>query len=156
MRKLLFQSATHIVALMIGFGLGIYFLPIITAPASPDTAMLEDMAAKALYKKELSSDLRGNDFLHWGKGTISVSPSQIIHQGSLAPGPDYKLYLLKDFVEHEDEFLPVKSEAQYIGEIKTFEGFVLSLPENVDIKDYTTVLIWCEAFSEFITAAKYR
>jgi len=26
----------------------------------------------------------------------------------------------------------------------------------VNIEEYTTVLIWCEAFSEFITAAKYR
>jgi len=32
----------------------------------------------------------------------------IVHEGKLAPGPDYKLYLTKEFVEHEDEFLPIK------------------------------------------------
>ncbi|WP_209011195.1 DM13 domain-containing protein [Labrenzia sp. PHM005] len=26
----------------------------------------------------------------------------------------------------------------------------------MQIDDYTTVLVWCEAFGEFITAAKYR
>ena len=40
--------------------------------------------------------------------------------------------------------------------MKTFEGFLLDVPEGVDITEYTTVLIWCEAFSEFITAVKYR
>ena len=27
---------------------------------------------------------------------------------------------------------------------------------DVDVAAYTTVLVWCEAFSEFITAGKYR
>jgi len=156
MRKLFLKAITHGIALMIGFGLGVYFLPIITAPDAPDATVLESVAADALYKADLTRELRGSDFLHWGDGTISVSSSQIAHQGKLAPGPDYKLYLLKGFVEHEDEFLPNKNNAQYIGDIKTFEGFSLSIPEGIDIKNYDTVVIWCETFSEFITAGKYR
>mgnify|MGYP001817689578 CR=1 FL=1 len=27
---------------------------------------------------------------------------------------------------------------------------------SVNLADYTTALVWCEAFSEFITATKYR
>lgn len=30
------------------------------------------------------------------------------------------------------------------------------VPPAVDIEAYTTVVVWCETFSEFITAAKYR
>ena len=145
MRRLIVGAATHAIALGIGFALGIYLLPILTAPDSPDAAMLEEMAQDALYTAELTRDLRGSDFLHWGEGTISVSP-----------GPDYKVYLVDRFVEHEDEFLPIKSEATVIGDVKTFEGFLLDIPAGIDIAQYNTVLVWCEAFDEFITAAQYR
>jgi hypothetical protein len=156
MRRLFFLIISHVAAGAVGFGLGIYFLPILTAPASPDAAMLEKTAQSAEFSAEFTRDLRGSDFLHWGEGKISISDTHIIHQGSLAPGPDYKLYLVPDFVEHEDEFLPAKADALQIGGIKTFDGFLLEVPENVDLTQYTTVLIWCEAFSEFITAAKFR
>ena len=154
--KALRLTATHSVALLIGFGLGVYLLPILTAPPSPDQAVLEEMAKNALYRAELSRGLRGSDLLHWGEGLISLSRSEIVHEGQLAPGPDYKLYLVREFVEHEDEFLPVKDEAQLIGDVKTFNGFLLDVPAGVDIEQFTTMLIWCEAFSEFITSAKYR
>jgi hypothetical protein len=149
-------SLTHIVALAIGFALGVYFLPILTAPDSPDQAVLEQEAEGAMFVAELTRDLRGSDRLHWGEGKISISADTIVHEGTLSPGPDYKLYLVNQFVEHEEEFLPIKSNAQLIGDVKTFNGVVLRVPEGVDVTEYTTVLIWCEAFSEFITAAQYR
>jgi len=156
MHKLLFLAASHLAVLVVGFGLGVYMLPILIAPNSPDTAKLEQMAEGALHEAQFMRDLRGSDFLHWGEGTVSLSPKQIIHKGDLAPGPDYKLYLVKEFVEHEEEFLAIKQEAKLIGEIKTFEGFIVDVPADVDLSQYNTVLVWCETFSEFITAAKYR
>jgi len=156
MRRLIIFAASHLAVLAAGFALGIYLLPILTAPAAPDAAKLEEMAQNAQFSANLTRDLSGSDFLHWGEGTISLSTNEIIHQGKLAPGPDYKLYLVKKFVENEDEFLPVKAEALQIGDVKTFEGFLLTVPEGVDITQFNTVLVWCEAFSEFITAAQYR
>lgn len=154
--KRLFLAATHVVALLVGFALGVYLLPILTAPPSPDQAMLQAMAKDALYRAELSRNQRGSDFLHWGEGTISLSKRQIVHEGKLAPGPDYKLYLVPVFVEHEDEFLPVKDQALVIGDVKTFDGFFMDVPGDVDIDDFNTVLVWCEAFGEFIASAQYR
>jgi hypothetical protein len=154
--KALLLTATHSAALLIGFGLGVYLLPILTAPPSPDQAMLKEMAKDALYRAELTRDLRGSDFLHWGEGAMSLNKSEIVHEGRLAPGPDYKLYLVKEFVEHEDEFLPIKDQAQLVGDVKTFNGFLLDVPGDVDIEQFTTMVVWCEAFSEFITSAKYR
>ncbi|MDV7341201.1 DM13 domain-containing protein [Terasakiella sp. A23] len=156
MRKILFFGISHAAVLFFGFALGIYMLPILTAPNSPDVTKLEQMSTDAKFSAHFSRDLRGSDFLHWGDGTISFTSDKILHKGSLAPGPDYKLYLVKEFVEHEEEFLPIKGDAKVIGDIKTFEGFILDLPEDVNLEDYTTVVIWCESFSEFITAAKYR
>ena len=68
----------------------------------------------------------------------------------------YKLYLLDQFVEHEDEFEPIKDSAVRIGDVKTFGGFLIDIPEGVDVNDFNTVLVWCEAFGEFITAAQYQ
>lgn len=156
MRRFLTIIITHGFALAAGFGLGVYFLPILTAPPSPDAAALEAMSQNAVYTAEFAPDLRGEDFLHWGKGQVSITQTQIIHEGTLAPGPDYMVYLVPQFVTHEDEFLPLKDQSHVIGPVKTFEGFALDLPEGIHLEDYTTVLVWCEAFSEFIAAAKYR
>lgn len=156
MFRRIFLTLTHLGALAIGFGLGVYFLPILTAPPAPDAAMLEQQAEAAIYSGEFTRDLRGSDFLHWGEGKVSVSMDQIIHEGKMAPGPDYKLYLTQDFVTHEDEFNPVKSGAALVGDVKTFSGFLLDVPEGIDVSNYTTVVIWCESFGEFITAAKYQ
>lgn len=149
-------AATHGVMLAAGFALGIYLLPIITAPPSPDQAVLEESARSALYTAEFRRDLKGSDFLHWGEGTVSVSADRIAHRGSLAPGPDYKLYLVPEFVEDEKQFEAVRSSAIRLGDIKTFDGFLVDVPPNVDIEAYTTILVWCETFGEFISAARYR
>ncbi len=156
MRLLILLLISHTAVLAIGLALGIYLLPILTAPPAPDAAVLQESAQNARFSAEFSRDLRGSDFLHWGEGKVSLTSTQVVHEGKLAPGPDYKLYLVSEFVEHEDDFLPLKDASPRIGDIKTFEGFLVDVPDDVDIDDYTTVLVWCETFGEFITAAKYR
>ncbi|MBH5321699.1 DM13 domain-containing protein [Aurantiacibacter sediminis] len=156
MKKILALIVTHAAALGAGFALGVYFLPILTAPDAPAAEVLEEQAASAEYSAELTRDLAGSDALHWGEGTISVSDSRIVHQGELAPGPDYIVYLTREFVEDEAEFEAIKDEAVAIGGVETFDGFLLDVPAGVNIEDYTTVVVWCEAFGEFITAAEYR
>ncbi len=154
MGKFIRWIITHGIAIIIGFALGVYFLPILTAPPAPEAAKLEEMAAGALYSGELTRDLRGSDFVHWGEGTISVSADQITHQGKLAPGPDYKLYLTKGLVDHEDTF--DRANAVRVGDVKSFSGFILDIPAGIDVNAYGSILIWCEAFGEFITAATYK
>ena len=76
--------------------------------------------------------------------------------GKLAPGPDYKLYLSPEFVETEADFARLKERMVRVGEVKTFENFIVRVPESVDVSRYNTVIVWCESFGQFITAAKYR
>ena len=156
MRRLIIWLVTHGVAVAFGFALGIYLLPILTAPPSPDAAELEQSASGAMFTAQLTRELRGSDFVHWGEGSISIAADKIVHMGKLAPGPDYKLYLVPEFVDHEDAFEPIKASAVQVGDVKTFDGFILDVPAGIDVTQYTTVLVWCEAFAEFITAAQYR
>jgi len=147
---------THTIVLIMGFGLGVYFLPILTAPKSLDVSIINEYEKKATYQTEFVKELKGSDFLHWGEAKVTISDDKVTVNGSIAPGPDYKLYLTNQFVEHEDEFLPIKSEAKYVAEVKTFKNFVINIPSDININDYNTVVIWCERFEEFITAAKYQ
>lgn len=139
-----------------GFALGIYTLPILIAPPAPDEAELTAVSQSAAFTASFRRDLKGSDFLHWGEGDVSVGSLKIAHKGKLAPGPDYKLYLTKGFVEDEAGFNALKSSAARVGDVKTFNGFVVDVPAGVNINDYDTVVVWCESFGEFITAAKYR
>ena len=154
-KKVLFFFS-HLFVLAVGFGLGVYFLPILIAPKSLEISKIENLQKEALYKTEFVKDLRGSDLLHWGEAEVTISNNIITVKGSIAPGPDYKLYLTNQFIEHEDEFLPIKSEAKYVAEVKTFKNFAINIPSNINVNDYNTVVIWCERFEEFITAAKFQ
>lgn len=152
----IFLLVTHGGMLAVGFALGIYMLPILTAPDSPDKGMLAATAQDAEFSATFTRELKGSDFLHWGEGSVSISSEKIVHQGKLSPGPDYKLYLVSEFVEDEAGFLALKDSSPVIGDVKTFDGFLVDVPQGIDVNAYTTVLVWCESFGEFITAAKYR
>ncbi len=149
-------AATHLVALAIGFALGVYTLPILIAPPAPSADEVKAEVEKATFKGQFRRDLKDSDALHWGEGTVSVSSASIALAGELAPGPDYKLYLSPEFVETEADFKRLRPSMVRVGDVKTFKNFLIAVPENVDPARYTTVIVWCESFSQFITAAKYR
>lgn len=156
MKKLLVLAATHAAVLGAGFALGIYALPILTAPQAPSAAAVSAAAQGAEWKGEFRRDLKDSDFLHWGEGAVSVGRRSVALMGRIAPGPDYKLYLSPEFVETEADFNRLKPKMARVGDVKTFENFVVPVPAGVDPKDYTTVIVWCESFGQFITAARYR
>lgn len=154
-RKLIL-TGTHVAAIAAGFALGIYALPILTAPESPSVESVRSAAAAASYQGEFRRDLADSDALHWGEGTLSVSPEIISFEGRLAPGPDYRLYLAPTFVETEAEFEVLKPQMVEVGMVQTFENFMVALPDGIDPGEYRAAIVWCEAFGQFITAAEYR
>lgn len=156
LRRALLLTTTHAAVGAAGFAAGIYTLPILIAPESPGDAQLRDLAAQASFKGTFRRDLKGSDALHWGEGEVTVGRQAVALRGRLAPGPDYRLYLSPEFVETEADFERVKPRMKQVGDVKTFENFVVRLPEGVDPAAFNTVIVWCERFREFITAAQYR
>ena len=139
-----------------GFAGGIYVLPILIAPPAPTMEEVAAATAQVQFTGQFKRDLKDSDALHWGEGVVSVSPTAISLAGRLAPGPDYKLYLAPEFIETEADFKRLKANMVRVGDVKTFENFVVPVPSGVDTAKFTTVIVWCETFSQFITAAKYR
>jgi hypothetical protein len=156
LRTALVLLATHAAIAAAGFAAGIYTLPLLIAPDAPSAAEVQARAERARHSGQFRRDLKGSDALHWGEGRVTVGPDAVSLLGEIAPGPDYKLYLSPRFVENEDEVHAIKSQMLRVGDVKTFRNFIVPLPADVDLERYDTVLVWCETFREFITAAKYR
>jgi hypothetical protein len=156
MKKTFLLAVSHLFAVAVGFAVGVYALPILTAPAAPSAAEVASQADQATYTGRFRRDLKDSDLLHWGEGTVSVGRHSITLMGRIAPGPDYKLYLSPEFVETEADFARLKERMVRIGDVKTFENFIVPVSDAVDPAHYNTVIVWCESFSQFITAATYR
>jgi hypothetical protein len=43
-----------------------------------------------------------------------------------------------------------------VGEVKTFDRFMVTLPQDLPLDNYTSVIVWCETFGEFITSAQLK
>ena len=147
---------SHAVAGAIGFAAGIYALPILIAPPAPSASEVKSAAAKAAFTGQFRRDLKDSDAFHWGEGTVTIGADAITLMGKLAPGPDYRLYLSPEFVETKADFLRLKSGMVRVGDVRTFDNFVVPVPAGVDPARYTSVIVWCESFGQFITAAKYK
>ena len=151
-----FWLITHLATLVVGFGLGVYFLPILTAPPAPTPTELSTASESPRFTGVFRRDLKDSDALHWGQGQVFIGTHNIALQGELSPGPDYKLYLSPKFVETEADFKRLKSQMVQVADVKTFQNFVVPLPATIDPAKYKAVVIWCETFNEFITAAPYQ
>lgn len=156
MKKTILVVASYLAVFVLGFGAGIYLLPILTAPPGPATSDVRAAARDTMHSGQFRRDLQDSDGIHWGEGTVYVGKESISLEGSVSPGPDYKLYLSPQFVETEADFIRLKPNMVYVGDIKTFENFILPVPESIDPLAFNAVVVWCETFSQFITAAQYQ
>lgn len=147
---------SYVVVFVIGFACGIYTLPILTAPAPPSQLELATHAKQALFSGEFKKELTGSDLLHYGVGTVHLTNNAISLTGELSPGPDYQLYLADRFIDNEADFLAYKGTFTRIASVNTFNGFIVKVPQGINIANYNTVIIWCESFAEFISAAQYQ
>lgn len=155
-RALIALIGSHSVVAGMGFAMGIYALPILTAPPAPSDAEVKVASAQATYVAEFVRDLRDSDALHWGEGQVTITDNTIALMGKLAPGPDYQLYLSPEFVETEADFVRLKAGMVRVGAVRTFDNFVVPIPATIQVDEFSTIIIWCESFGQFITAAQYR
>lgn len=155
MKKLLLLLS-HGLFLGVGFALGIYLLPILTQPPAPDDRQIGEVAAQAHFTGHFTPDLEDSDALHFGDGTFYISDSAFSFDGRIAPGPDYRLYLSPVFVETQAAFMANKDKMVQVGDVKTFNNFMVDLPTGLNPAGYNSAIVWCESFQIFITAGRYQ
>ncbi|MBU2970172.1 DM13 domain-containing protein [Pseudoalteromonas sp. C2R02] len=155
-QKILLLLVSHIIIGLIGVFIGIYSLPILTAPDAPNEHKIQRMSLNASYTTEFKRNLKDSDIFHWGEGTVSIGESYVTLMGNLAPGPDYKLYLSPKFIETEAQFEQFQHLMIQLGDVNTFNNFVVEIAPDTPLEEFNTIVVWCESFGEFITSAKYR
>jgi hypothetical protein len=96
-----------------------------------------------------------SDPIHWGKGKVSVYERAVFLEPDfeVGPGPAFHVYLVPQAnIRREADM----SNAMYIdlGRLRAFKGSQrYSIPAGVDLKNYPSVVIWCERFSVLISPA---
>jgi hypothetical protein len=97
------------------------------------------------------------DPIHYGSGKTSVYKDVVhLEQGfEVGPGPAYHVYL----VPGDGDVTPDTDVAATmfidLGRLRAFQGSqVYPIPKGVDIKNYGSVVIWCEHFGVLISPAK--
>jgi hypothetical protein len=155
-KRITLLAISHLAVAGFAFLLGVYSLPIFMAPADPSSGALALSIKNTRYVATIADKLTDSDWLHWGKGTFSIGDDVVVFQGTLAPGPDYRLYLSPKFIQTESDFLQLKSSMVEVGKIKSFGNFILPISNQVDTERYNSVIVWCETFNQFITAAQFK
>jgi hypothetical protein len=146
------MTAKFVAGLVIGFGLGVYFLPIIIADAPVDQEILQAQAQTAERQAIFTKDREGSDLGHWGEGILYLSDSRVTLDGEVSPGPDYRLYLTPKFVETSDAFRAIKADSVEVARIKGFKNFSYEIPSGIDTSGFESVVVWCERFGVYITS----
>ncbi len=136
-----------------GVALGFFLFPYVFPPP-PATEELQsvqtDKVAEGVFIHANPSDP-----IHYGSGGVSVySDTVFLHEDfEVGPGPDYHVYLVpKASVRSSGDL----GTAMYVdlGRLKAFQGSQnYTIPAGVDLKQYPTVLIWCQKFSVLISPA---
>ncbi len=136
-----------------GVALGFFLFPYVFPPP-PATEELQsvqtDKVAEGVFIHANPSDP-----IHYGSGGVSVySDTVFLHEDfEVGPGPDYHVYLVPKASVRSSSDL---GTAMYVdlGRLKAFQGSQnYTIPAGVDLKQYPTVLIWCQKFSVLISPA---
>jgi len=139
-----------------GFGvaLGFFFFPFVFPPP-PAAETLAELERTQLVATGTFIHANPSDPVHWGKGRVSVTERAVFLESDfeVGPGPAFHVYLVpKASIRTAADLTGVKHVD--LGGLRAFKGSQrYALPAGVDLKDYPSVIIWCEAFSVLISPA---
>jgi hypothetical protein len=141
----------------LGIALGFLFFPFVFPPP-PATEQLTEADRSALVASGSFIQADPSDPLHYGAGKVSVYEKTVFLEQDfeVGPGPKYHVYLVsKTDVRRSNDVTGTKYVD--LGQLRSFKGSQRYLiPEGVDLKQYPSVVIWCETFSVLISPADLK
>jgi hypothetical protein len=139
-----------------GFGvaLGFFLFPFVFPPP-PAAEQLSEADRSAPVATGAFIHANPSDPIHWGRGKVTVYERAVFLEPDfeVGPGPKYHVYLVPNAkVRKEDQV--AKSMFVDLGRLRAFKGSQrYAVPAGVNLKDYPSVVIWCEQFSVLISPA---
>jgi hypothetical protein len=139
-----------------GFGIAVgFFLFPFVFPPPPAAEQLTETDRSPLYASGTFIHANPSDPIHSGKGKVSVYQRTVFLEPDfeVGPGPAFHVYLVPK--ANIRDAATVK-DAMFVdlGGLRAFKGSQrYPIPAGVDLKNYASVVIWCERFSVLISPA---
>ena len=136
------------------FALGFFFFPFVfPPPAAMDQLTEADRATLVATGAFIHAN--PSDPVHYGKGKVSIYQRAVFLESDfeVGPGPAFHVYLVPKAAVRDAAAV---KETMYVdlGGLRAFKGSQrYSIPAGVDLKNYPSVVIWCEAFGVLISPA---
>ena len=141
----------------IGVALGLFIFPYVFPPP----AAAEQLAAAEHAKLVASGTFihaNPSDPVHYGKGRVSVYEHTVFLEPDfeVGPGPAFHVYLVpKASIRSTSDVKDLMFVD--LGGLRAFKGSQrYPIPAGVNLKDYQSVIIWCERFGVLISPADLR
>ncbi|MGB8747198.1 MAG: DM13 domain-containing protein [Pseudolabrys sp.] len=141
----------------IGVALGLFIFPYVFPPP----AAAEQLAAAEHAKLVASGTFihaNPSDPVHYGKGRVSVYEHTVFLEPDfeVGPGPAFHVYLVpKASIRSTSDVKDLMFVD--LGSLRAFKGSQrYPIPAGVNLKDYQSVIIWCERFGVLISPADLR
>jgi hypothetical protein len=137
-----------------GVGLGFFLFPFVfPPPLAAEMLAAEERTAVAARGTFIHAD--PGDAIHYGSGDVTVFERTVFLEPNfkVGPGPKYHVYLVpKANIRASSDV----NGTMFVdlGRLRSFEGSQkYAIPAGLDLKDYPSVVIWCEQFSVLISPA---
>ena len=137
-----------------GVAVGFFVYPFVFPPPPAAEQLTEADKAKPVAAGTFIH-VNPSDPVHWGKGSVSVYQRAVFLEPDfeVGPGPAFHVYLVPK--ANIRDAAAVK-DAMFVdlGGLRAFKGSQrYPSPQGVDIKNYASVIIWCEQFGVLISPA---
>jgi hypothetical protein len=143
-----------VIGLVFGFALGIFLFPYFFPPPAGMETLRRDETGRLVAKGEFIQP-DPNDPVHYGKGAVSVYLSTVFLGADfeVGPGPDFHVYLVpKANIRSSSDVTGMMFVD--LGRLRAFKGSQnYVIPAGVDLKQFPSVVIWCQRFSVLISPA---
>jgi hypothetical protein len=139
-----------------GFGvaLGFFLFPFVFPPP-PAAEQLSDADRAMPVASGTFIHANPSDPIHWGRGRVGVYQNAVFLEPDfeVGPGPKYHVYLVPNEKVRADKQVE-GSKFVDLGRLRSFKGSQrYPVPEGIDLKNYPSVVIWCEQFGVLISPA---
>jgi hypothetical protein len=138
-----------------GFAVGLFVYPYIFLTGITANEQVIGLESKTLVATGGFIHADPSDPVHYGRGMVTVY-SDVVHLGGdfeVGPGPKYHVYLVPkpDIARSSDLAGQMFID---LGRLRAFKGSqVYDIPAGLDLRQYGSVIIWCEAFGVLISPA---
>jgi hypothetical protein len=141
----------------LGVALGFFLFPFVFPPPAANET-LSDADRAAIVATGTFIHAVPSDPIHWGRGKVSVSQSAVFMESDfeVGPGPAYHVYLVpKASIRSEADMKNVMFVD--LGRLRAFKGSQrYAIPAGISLKDYPSVIVWCERFGVLISPADLK